>query len=290
MAPVPFPASPLIHDLLAAELATDIPHGDLSTMAFPAWCFQQSTASLVTRQAGVLAGFHVFELVWQLLGGKVTTERRAASGDWLTAGQEIARFTGPAATLLAGERTAINLVSHLSGIATLTGHCVAACAGTATRICDTRKTLPGLRTLQKYAVRVGGGVNHRYSLSDAVMLKDNHLTLITDLSAAVAELRRSLGPTVRIEVEVGTPAEFVTSIKAGVDAVLLDNMENEAIAWCVERRSPGLVLEASGGITLERIPAVAALGVDYISIGGLTHSAPALDLSLEFQPTAGPVQ
>jgi nicotinate-nucleotide pyrophosphorylase (carboxylating) len=192
---------------------------------------------------------------------------------------------GPARGLLTGERVALNLIQRMSGIATTTARYVAAVAGLPVRILDTRKTTPGLRLLEKYAVRMGGGVNHRFGLYDAVMLKDNHLALLAaqgiDLAAAVQQARAAVGPLVKIEVEVETPEQADMAAAAGADVILLDNMAPEMLRSAVEQVRGRALLEASGGITLATIRAVAATGVNYISVGALTHSAGALDIALD---------
>lgn len=280
---VPFPTSPAIRDLLAAELATDLGAGDISTQVFPNFQSDKCAAVLVAKANGIVAGLEAFPLVWELLGEGVKSEPLIASGSEVAAGQPVARYSGTVATLLAGERTALNLVGHLSGIATLTARYVQEVAGTGCKITDTRKTLPGLRSLQKYAVRCGGGVNHRFGLHGAVMLKDNHLTRLGNIHDALAAIRQQLGPTTRIEVEVTTYEQFQETVAAGPDVILLDNMDLSTMQRCCSDDRKGILLEASGGMTLERVAEVARLGVDFVSVGRLTHSAPALDLSLEFQ-------
>jgi len=274
-----------IIDLIQRELATDIGDGDLSTRAFPEWRDRQAKVELVAREAGILAGLPLADVVWECLGVAITTAGTAQDGERLNAGQLIATYTGPATAILAGERTLLNILSHLSGIATLTAQYVAATAGTSAKILDTRKTLPGLRSLQKYAVTCGGGTNHRMGLHDMVMLKDNHLALIgDDLTAVVQRIRADIGPGAKIEIEADSIALFRAAIVAGADIIMLDNMDDATVASCVKERPIGTLLEVSGGLTLERIPVLAAMGVDYLSVGRLTHSAPALDLALDFTP------
>lgn len=282
----PFPTSAAIHELLARELADDLGIGDLSTLPFPDWQTRQATAELQCRANGVLAGIEIAALVWETAAPEqVKVEPLAESGSRIAAGQVLARITGPAAALLAGERTVLNAIGHLSGIATLTARYVEAVAGTEARICDTRKTLPGLRTLQKYAVRCGGGVNHRASLDAAVMLKDNHLALLAEpLADAVRRVKAASGPATLVQVEVTTLEQCAQALAGGADALLLDNMTPEQVGECVALCPPGVRIEASGGLTLETVRAYAEAGVHYLSIGRLTHSAPALDLSLEMLP------
>lgn len=277
--------TPDIINLIKRELATDIGEGDLSTRAFPEWIDRQAKADLVARVSGVLAGLPLVDIVWDCLGTSIASTKTAQDGDRLVAGQVLATFTGSASAILKGERTLLNLISHLSGIATLTAQYVAATVGTNAKILDTRKTLPGLRSLQKYAVTCGGGANHRMGLHDMVMLKDNHLALIgDDLTAAVQRIRADIRPDRKIEIEADSITLFRAAVEAGADIIMLDNMDDAAVAQCVKERPLGTLLEVSGGLTLERIPVLAEMGVDYLSVGRLTHSAPALDLALDFTP------
>jgi nicotinate-nucleotide pyrophosphorylase (carboxylating) len=248
-------------------------------------------ARLVAKEAGVLAGLLPFERVFRLLDPGVTFEALAQDGERLTPGREVARLAGRARALLFGERTALNFVQHLSGVATLTARYVERCAGRA-QVLDTRKTTPGLRLLEKHAVRCGGGVNHRLGLWDEVMVKNNHVDLAgTDLATLVARLRERVGEGVRITAEERDEAEALAGVRGGADVILLDNFTPERLrAACTRVRAAArsrarpLLLEASGGIDLETIEGFAASGVDRLSIGALTHSAPALDLSLYMEP------
>lgn len=240
-----------------------------------------ATAALASRQEGVLAGVVVVEalLAAALTGAEVQVHRR--DGERVRSRDRVLTVTGRARELFTVERTALNLVCHLSGVATLTRAWVDAVVGTGCRIRDTRKTLPGLRTLQKYAVRCGGGVNHRMGLGDAVLVKDNHVAVAGSVTAAMAAVRAAAGD-LPIEVEVDHPDQLEEALAAGVDLVLLDN-------WTVEQctegvalaRETGTRLEASGGLTLEMARAYAETGVDYLAVGGLTHSVPTLDLGLD---------
>jgi nicotinate-nucleotide pyrophosphorylase (carboxylating) len=209
----------------------------------------------------------------------------AADGDAVKAGQPLARVEGEAKSILAGERVALNFLQRLSGVATLTRRYVEAVGGGSARIADTRKTTPGLRALEKHAVLVGGGVNHRQGLSDGILIKDNHLAALRlnglDLADAVATARARARHTVRVEVEVQSADDALRAVDAGADAVLLDNMPLEDMRRAVELVARRALVEASGNMTLDRVGAVAATGVDLISVGALTHSAPALDISLD---------
>ena len=279
---------PEVEQLIRMALAEDIGSGDVTAECFvPAE--RRARGAVVAREAGVLAGVAVAEAVFRQLDPSVTVARLAEDGARLSPGQEVLRLEGPARSLLTGERTALNFLQRLSGIATATRRCVDAVAGTSARILDTRKTTPGWRWLEKQAVRAGGGTNHRIGLFDMVMVKDNHLQAAGDLAELQAGIDRARGqrPGIRIEIEADTPdqvRDFLTL--RGVDIILLDNMTLEAMRDCVAMaRGTGVQLEASGGITLERLPAIAATGVDFISSGALTHSVKALDLGLDFEPS-----
>jgi len=218
------------------------------------------------------------------LDGTLRCEIVARDGADIAVGEIVLALAGRARPILAGERVALNLLAHLSGIATLTRSYVRAVEGAGVRITDTRKTTPGLRALEKYAVRCGGGSNHRFSLDGAVLIKDNHLALAGSLAAAVERARRSVGHTVKIEVEVETLGELEGALAAGAGAVLLDNMDPATLRQAVKLVAGRVITEASGGITLDTVRAVAGSGVDLVSVGAVTHSAPAMDLSLEIEP------
>jgi nicotinate-nucleotide pyrophosphorylase (carboxylating) len=236
---------------------------------------------LVMRAAGCVAGLDIGLLACHLLDPHVTSQPHAADGDDVGEGAVLATVAGPLRALLSAERTALNLVSHLSGIATETRRLVLAVAGHRAVIADTRKTTPGLRTLEKYAVRVGGGTNHRLGLDDAVLIKDNHLLAAGTVASAVKRARARVGHLVKVEVEADSLDQVDEALAAGADAVLLDNMTPEEIAAAVEKVGGRMVVEASGGITPETVDAVAAAGVDVISLGWITHSAPALDVAFD---------
>ncbi len=248
---------------------------------------QQAQASIIARQAGVIAGLAVAIETFRVLDERVGVELLVSDGATVQPGQALARLSGPARSLLSAERVALNFLGHLSGIATITARCVRAIEGTQARILDTRKTTPGLRSLEKDAVRAGGGQNHRFGLSDGVLIKDNHIQAAGSITRAVAAARRLAPHLLKIEVECETLPEVQEALDAGADVILLDNMDVERMRSAVElvrHRAPNVLIEASGNIGTDpaRLAAVAATGVDFISLGALTHSAPNFDVSLEF--------
>jgi nicotinate-nucleotide pyrophosphorylase (carboxylating) len=286
-------------DVVRRALAEDVPAGQDVTSIATVPADRVDTADLVARTAGTVAGLPVAAAVFELVGAaaaaagdeSVHITLSIRDGESVTSGQTLATVTGPTRALLTAERTALNLLCHLSGIATLTRAWVDAVAGTGAAIRDTRKTLPGLRALEKYAVRCGGGRNHRMSLSDAGLVKDNHVAAAGGVAAAFAAIRAAY-PDLAVEVECDTLADVEVALAAGADLLLLDNMSVPETAAAVElagpyRRRPGGVrLESSGGLTLDRALAVARTGVDYLSVGALTHSAPALDIALDLRTAA----
>ena len=239
-----------------------------------------STARYIAKASGTLCGIDVALRVFELLGG-FTFKKYKNDGDRLEKGDIIAELTGPTKNLLKGERTSLNLLQHMSGIATMTAEAVEQVKGTAATVTDTRKTLPGLRALQKYAVTCGGGKNHRFNLSDAAMLKDNHIDACGSITKAVSTLRSKIGHTVKIEVETRNLDEVAEALATGCEIIMLDNMDCETMKKAVEMTSGKALLEASGNITAETIRKVAETGVDIISIGALTHSVKAFDISLK---------
>jgi nicotinate-nucleotide pyrophosphorylase (carboxylating) len=274
-----------IEEVVARALEEDLGAGGDVTTAATVPANLIGSADLVPRVAGVVAGLPIAAAVFGVVGGgRVRIEFGTADGAAVAPGEVLATARGPVRDLLTAERTALNLLCHLSGIATLTRQWVAAVDGTSAKIRDTRKTLPGLRALEKYAVRCGGGVNHRMSLSDAVLVKDNHVAAAGSVSAAF-EAVRAAHPELTIEVEVDTVTQAIEVIDAGAQLVLLDNMPpaqmREVVAYA--RRRGGVDLEASGGLTLDRAREVAETGVDYLAVGALTHSAPALDIGLDIE-------
>ncbi len=269
-----------IDDVIKRGLAEDINYIDVTTdYLIPE--DQISTARFVAKDIGVLAGIEVAMRVFTLLDDTVTFELFKKDGDKVSKGDIILTMKGHTVSLLKGERTALNLVQHMSGIATATNRCVELVKGTNASIADTRKTLPGLRALQKYAVVAGGGKNHRYNLSDAAMLKDNHIDAYGSLTNAVNALRAKVGHMVKIEVETRSLEELEEALAVGADVIMLDNMDCETMAEAVKRTAGRAKLEASGNITLENIAEVAKTGVDIISLGALTHSVTCFDISMK---------
>jgi nicotinate-nucleotide pyrophosphorylase (carboxylating) len=272
----------LIEPLVRAALLEDLGHGgDITTDAIVAPELR-TTARIVARQDGVIAGLDAALLAFELLEpGATHADVLAPDGSGVTRGTVVAQLEGPARVLLTGERTMLNLLCRLSGIASATRNLVNAVAGTRAQVIDTRKTTPGLRVLEKYAVRCGGGGNHRFGLDDAVLIKDNHLALAGSVHEAVARVRARSGHMVKVEVEVDTLDQLREALREPIDAVLLDNMEPAMLQEAVRIVNGAVVTEASGGVRPETIAAIAAAGVDLISVGWLTHSAPALDLGLD---------
>ncbi|MBC2884457.1 carboxylating nicotinate-nucleotide diphosphorylase [Ochrobactrum sp. CM-21-5] len=235
------------------------------------------------RQPGTVAGLDVAETAFRLVDPDVRFERVARDGDALEKGAMVARVSGFSRSILAGERTALNFLGHLSGVATATTGLVKAVQGTKAAIVCTRKTMPGLRALQKYAVRAGGGMNHRFALYDAVLIKDNHIAVAGSVREAIERAKTGAGHMVKIEVEVDTLEQLDEAMSVGVDAVLLDNMTPDQLREAVGIIDRRAISEASGGITPQTVAAVAASGVDLISVGWTTHSAPNLDIGLDFE-------
>lgn len=274
---------PLIFDALLREaLREDLGRaGDLTTAAIVP-PDMTAGARIVFRRAGIAAGLPIAAHVFGLVDPRVSTDLLVHDGDAVTEGTVAIELSGPAAAILTAERTALNLLGRLSGIATTTATLVESIRPNKARIADTRKTTPGLRALEKYAVRMGGGVNHRFGLDDAVLIKDNHLAVAGSVKEAVARVRNSVGHLVKVEVEVDTLDQLAQALEAGVDAVLLDNMSLAQLERAVALVDGRVVTEASGNITVETAPAIAATGVDLLSVGYLTHSAPSLDVGLDF--------
>jgi nicotinate-nucleotide pyrophosphorylase (carboxylating) len=265
-------------DLVRRALAEDIGSGDVTTKA-TVDATHQARAVLLAKSRSVIAGLDVAAEAFRQIDAAVVIRVHHPDGTLCEPGTEIAEVRGRAAGLLTAERTALNFMQRMTGIATLTRQFVDAAAGRIT-ILDTRKTTPLMRTLEKYAVRAGGGVNHRFGLSDGVLIKDNHVRLAGGVCAAVARMRAS-SPGMPIEVEAQSPGEVTDALDAGADIILLDNLSTPEIIEAVRQCRGRAKTEISGGVTLARIPELAATGADYVSIGALTHSAPAADLSLE---------
>lgn len=271
----------LVEPIVRAALLEDIGHGgDLTTDAIVA-LDRRDRAQIVAREAGIVAGLDAACLAFELLDPGARFDVHVRDGERAQAGQSVATIACGARALLTGERAALNLLCRLSGIATATRTLVDLAAGTNAHIACTRKTTPGLRVLEKYAVRCGGGSNHRFGLDDAVLVKDNHIALAGSIAAAVGAVRARAGHLVKVEVEVDTLDQLAQALEMPIDAVLLDNMTPEQLARAVELVAGRILTEASGSITPQRVAAVARSGVDLISSGWITHSAPALDLGLD---------
>jgi nicotinate-nucleotide pyrophosphorylase (carboxylating) len=270
-----------IQRVVDLALEEDAPFGDLTSQTLvPAAAVAR--AELVAREAGVLAGAEVFAVAMTTLDPAVAVTSVLADGDRFEPGAVLARVEGPARAVLQAERVALNLVQRMSGVATLTATYVEAVAGTGVRVVDTRKTTPGLRALERHAVRCGGGHNHRYSLSDAVMAKDNHLAVVDDITAALRRAKDELPHTTHVEVEVDRLDQIEPVLSSGaVHTIMLDNFGPDDLVAGVAQVAGRALVEASGGITLDTIGAIARTGVDVISVGALTHSVRALDLGLD---------
>jgi nicotinate-nucleotide pyrophosphorylase (carboxylating) len=278
--------SAAIDEIIARALVEDAPWGDVTSDAFlPAGAV--ATATLVAREPGILSGIEVVARVIELVDPATGFEALVADGHAFEAGEALARIRGDARAVLRAERVALNLAQRMSGIATLTARYVAAAAGTDARIVDTRKTTPGLRVLERQAVRDGGGHNHRFSLSDAVLAKDNHLAVLAaagiPIGEAIRAARARIGHTVHLEVEVDRLDQVEPVVAAGVDTIMLDNFSLDDLREGVRLVAGRALVEASGGVSLDTVGAIARTGVDIISVGALTHSARALDLALDIE-------
>ncbi|NTJ62844.1 carboxylating nicotinate-nucleotide diphosphorylase [Agrobacterium rhizogenes] len=283
LAPLPrLIVEPLVRNALVEDLGLA---GDVtSTAVIPAT--HRSRVAMVTRQPGVVAGLDASELAFQLVDPAIVMTRHVPDGTKVGVGEVIATVEGPSRGLLTAERTALNFLGHLSGIASVTGGIVEAIAGTKASIVCTRKTTPGLRALEKYAVRAGGGMNHRFALYDAVLIKDNHVAIAGGIAEAIRRAKAGAGHMVKIEVEVDTLAQLREAMQEGVDAVLLDNMMPDQLREAVDIVGGRAITEASGRITPATAAVIAASGVDLISVGWLTHSAPTLDIGLDWKAVA----
>ncbi|MFL6840484.1 MAG: carboxylating nicotinate-nucleotide diphosphorylase [Bradyrhizobium sp.] len=269
---------PLVRTALLEDLGRA---GDITADAIvPAE--QRAALVLRARQPGVVAGLDIARCAFQMISPAIKFNAERPDGSVVAPGDIIAEIDGPARGLLTGERTALNFLCHLSGVATATASLVSAVRGTRAQIVCTRKTTPGLRALEKYAVRAGGGSNHRFGLDDAVLIKDNHIALAGDIRTAVARAKKHAGHLVKLEVEVDTLAQLQEALALGVDAVLLDNMSVDDLKQAVTLAGGKVITEASGRITAATAPAIAATGVDLISVGWVTHSAAALDIGLDY--------
>ena len=276
------PPALLLEPIVRHALAEDLGRaGDItSELTVPAAA--NANAKLVARKAGTIAGLIAAQCAFGLLDAKLAFTSSQKDGDTVKAGAVLATIEGSARSLLSGERVALNFMGHLSGVATATRALVDAVAGTKARIVCTRKTTPGLRLLEKYAVRCGGGFNHRFGLDDAVLIKDNHLVAAGGIKPAIERVRAGLGHMAKIEVEVDTLAQLEEALALGIDTILLDNMSLDDLRRAVALAKGRAVLEASGNVTLASVRSIAETGVDYISSGAITHSAPNLDVALDF--------
>ncbi|HEV8239381.1 MAG TPA: carboxylating nicotinate-nucleotide diphosphorylase [Thermoanaerobaculia bacterium] len=273
----PLQYEPLLRRALEEDLGVA---GDLTTNAVvPAE--ERLAGRIVARRTGCIAGLEVAARTFALLDSEVHVKARVADGDVVAADSTLAEIAGPARAILTGERVALNLLGHLSGVATVTRGIVDAIGGTRARVVCTRKTTPGLRALEKYAVRCGGGSNHRFGLNDAVLIKDNHLALAGSVEEAVRRARAAVGHLVKVEVEVDDLDQLQRALACPIDAVLLDNMPPPVLRQAVELVAARVITEASGGITPETARAIAETGVDLLSVGWITHSAPSLDVALD---------
>jgi nicotinate-nucleotide pyrophosphorylase (carboxylating) len=283
------PALPtlMLEPLVRAALLEDLGRaGDLTTDAIvPAAA--RGEAALVARQAGIIAGLDLASLAFRLLDPAIEIRVARSDGTPVAPGDLVATIAGPARGMLTAERVALNFLGHLSGVASATATLVEAVHGHKARICCTRKTLPGLRAVQKYAVRVGGGANHRFGLDDAVLIKDNHVAVCGGIRPAILRARAAIGHLVKLEVEIDTLVQLEEALSIGVDAVLLDNMGLDELTQAVRMIGGRAIAEASGRITPVTAPAIAASGVDLISAGWLTHSATALDIGLDWRLGVG---
>jgi nicotinate-nucleotide pyrophosphorylase (carboxylating) len=272
-------ATDVLERAVLAALAEDVREGDVTTEALVGED-SSSIGTLLVREAGVVCGLRAAEIAFRALDDELVFEPRVEEGDQVGEdGAEVARLDGPTRAILTGERTALNFLGRLSGIATLTRRYVDAVEGTGVAILDTRKTTPGLRALEKHAVRTGGGRNHRFGLDDGVLVKDNHLLAAGSIAGAVARLRAATD--LPVEIECDTLAQVEEAVAAGADAILLDNMSLDELRAAVVLAGEHARLEASGGVTLATVRSIAETGVNEISVGALTHSASSLDVSLE---------
>lgn len=275
-----------ILDLITAALEEDGAYDDITTLSTVS-PEAQASAQIVTRREGVIAGLSLVPETFRLFDSRISAELVVKDGAHVQKGDVLARIQGPARSVLSAERVALNFLGRLSGIASLTAHCARALEGTQTRILDTRKTTPGLRRLEKEAVRLGGGQNHRFGLSDGVLIKDNHIKAAGGVAQAVTAARSLAPHLLKVEVECETLNEVREALQADADVILLDNMDVALMRQAVtiiREQSPRVLIEASGniGTNTERLVEVAHTGVDFISLGALTHSAPNFDVSLEF--------
>jgi len=281
--------TPAVQRLLDLALEEDVGRGDATTASVIEET-QEAEGDIVAAERAVVCGLGVVEAVFTRFDWRTRVRMKVADGDPVAPGTIVASLRGPAAALLAGERTALNFLQHLSGIATVTQAFVAAAEGAKIRVTDTRKTTPGLRALEKYAVRAGGGSNHRSDLASGILIKDNHVALVGSVREAVRRARASAPHTLRVVVEVDDLDQLDEALEAGAEGVLLDNFQIREMVEAVQRireRRPQTVIEASGGVTLDRIREISKTGVDVVSTGAITHSARAINYSCEIRPAEG---
>lgn len=281
--------TPAVQRILDLAMEEDVGRGDVTTASVIDET-QEAEADIVANERAVVCGLGLVEAVFTRFDWRTRLRMKVADGDPVQPGAIVASVRGPAAALLAGERTALNFLQHLSGIATVTQAFVAAAEGAKVRVTDTRKTTPGLRALEKYAVRTGGGANHRSDLASGILIKDNHVALVGSVREAVRRARAAAPHTLRVVVEVDDLAQLDEALEAGAEGILLDNFQLREMAEAVQRirdRRPQTVIEASGGVTLDRIRDISKTGVDVISTGSLTHSARAINYSCEIRPAEG---
>lgn len=270
-----------LDDFIMSALKEDIGTGDITTAS----CVPESAVAkgnFIAKQAGIICGTDVLVRVFALVDSRVSVTVLIPDGEKAEVGDIIAKITGPAQSVLSGERVALNLIQHMSGIATETAKAVSTVSGTKARIADTRKTTPGMRVLEKYAVKIGGGSNHRFNLADGVLIKDNHIVASGGITQAVENVRRNIPHTLKIEVETENMAMIAEAVDAGADIIMLDNMSVSEMAEAVRFIDGRAVTEASGNMGERDLAEVASAGVDIISIGAITHTVKALDISLKF--------
>ncbi len=282
--------TPAVQRILDLALEEDVGRGDVTTASVIEET-QEAEADIIANERAVVCGLGVVEAVFTRFDWRTRLRMKVADGDPVQPGTVVATVRGPAAALLAGERTALNFLQHLSGIATVTQAYVAAAEGAKVRVVDTRKTTPGLRALEKYAVRIGGGANHRSDLASGILIKDNHVALVGSVREAVRRARAVAPHTLRVVVEVDNLTQLDEALEAGAEGVLLDNFQLRDMSEAVQRirdRRPQTIIEVSGGVTLDRIREISKTGVDVISTGSITHSARAINYSCEIRPAEGP--
>lgn len=272
----------IMEEIVLRALAEDIGTGDVTTRSIIPET-QQITGKVMAKESGVICGIPMMMKVFEKIDPNIKVKPHMSDGAKVESGEVIAQIEGPAVGVLEGERVALNLIQRLSGIATKTARFVDAVKGTKARITDTRKTTPGLRVIEKYAVKVGGGANHRFNLSDGILIKDNHIKAAGSITNAVNAARENAPHTLKIEVEVETMSQIDEALNAGADIIMLDNMDIEAMQKAVERIDGQALVEASGNMGDKNLPEVAQTGVDLISVGALTHTVKAMDISLRFE-------